>query len=128
MCAQRRLKYACASVQSEQSLRCPHQNTWRTWLTATFGIYPSDTYAQRRLRSACASVQSDQSLRCPHEDTWHSRLYLGKDSDQTSPIRRLICAFAGRTCPKGSFSDVAARITSRKHTYMILTPFNPTFI
>ena len=72
MCAQRRLKYACASKQSEQSLRCPRQNTWRTWLTAIIGNYPSDTYAKRRLRSACASVQSDQSLRCPNKDTWHS--------------------------------------------------------
>ena len=33
MCAQRRLRSACASVQSDQSLFCPYEKTLRTWLS-----------------------------------------------------------------------------------------------
>ena len=33
MCAQRRLKSACASAQSDQSLRCPHEETLYPWLS-----------------------------------------------------------------------------------------------
>ena len=32
MCAQRRLKSACASAQSDQSLHCPHEDTFHPWL------------------------------------------------------------------------------------------------
>ena len=32
MCAQRRLKSACASVQSDQNRRCPHEETLHPWL------------------------------------------------------------------------------------------------
>ena len=31
--AQRRFKSACASVQSDQSLRCPHEETLHPWLS-----------------------------------------------------------------------------------------------
>ena len=33
MCAQRRLKSACASAQSDQGLRYPHEETLHSWLT-----------------------------------------------------------------------------------------------
>ena len=33
MCAQRRLKSACASAQSDQSLRYPHEETAHLWLS-----------------------------------------------------------------------------------------------
>ena len=33
MCAQRRLKSACASTQSDQSLCCPHEETLHPWLS-----------------------------------------------------------------------------------------------
>ena len=33
MCAQRRLKSACAFAQSDQSLRCPHEETLHPWLS-----------------------------------------------------------------------------------------------
>ena len=32
MCAQRSLKSACAFAQSDQSLRCPHEETLHVWL------------------------------------------------------------------------------------------------
>ena len=45
MCAQRRLRSACASAQSDRSLRCPHEETLGPQLPI------------------------DQSLHCPHEET-----------------------------------------------------------
>ena len=33
MCAQRRLRSACASAQSDQSLRCSHEETLHTWVS-----------------------------------------------------------------------------------------------
>ena len=33
MCAQRRLKSACASAQSDQNLCCPHEETLHPWLS-----------------------------------------------------------------------------------------------
>ena len=33
MCAQRRLKTSCASAQSDQSLRCPHEEILHPWLS-----------------------------------------------------------------------------------------------
>ena len=55
MCARQRLKLACASVQSDQSHRCPHEETFRPWL--------SKKYAQWRFWSDCAcAVWSESSL------------------------------------------------------------------
>ena len=34
MCAQRRLKSACVSAQSDQSLRYPHEETLHPWLSS----------------------------------------------------------------------------------------------
>ena len=33
MCAQRRLRSACASAQSDQSIRCPHEDALDSWLS-----------------------------------------------------------------------------------------------
>ena len=54
MCAQRRLRSAWASAQSDQSLRCPHEESWVL-------SYPLS--AQQRLWSDWVDVQADLSLR-----------------------------------------------------------------
>ena len=56
VCAQRRLRWTWASAQSDQSLRCPHEKSFRS--------YPLS--AQRRLRSDWAGSQADLSLRWAH--------------------------------------------------------------
>ena len=38
MCAQRRLKSACASAQSDQSLRYPHEDTLYPWLSKMYPV------------------------------------------------------------------------------------------
>ena len=74
--AQRRLRSAWASAQSDQSLRCPHS----AWASAqsdslsafSLGIRPVwsesslSTYGQRRLWSDWADAQADLSLRWAH--------------------------------------------------------------
>ena len=57
MCAQRRLKSDCASLQPDQSHRCPHEETLHPG-------YPK--YTQGRFRSDCANAQSDLNLRWAH--------------------------------------------------------------
>ena len=57
LCAQRRLRSAWASAQSDQSLRCLHEAAWVL-------IYPLS--AQRRLWSDWADAQADLSLRWAH--------------------------------------------------------------
>ena len=57
VCAQRRLRSAWASVHSDQSLRCPHEES--------LGLsYPLS--ARRRLWSDLADVLADLSLRCAY--------------------------------------------------------------
>ena len=56
VCAQRRLRSAWASTQSDQSLRCPHEERVRS--------YPLS--AQQRLWSDWADAQADLSLRWAH--------------------------------------------------------------
>ena len=55
--AQRRLRSAWASAQSDQSLRCPRKESW-------FLSYPVS--AQRRLWSDWADAEADLSLRWAH--------------------------------------------------------------
>ena len=57
VCAQRRLRSAWASAQSDQSLPCQHKKAWVL-------IYP--LRAQRILRSDWADAQADLSLRWAH--------------------------------------------------------------
>ena len=57
MCAQRRLQSACASPQSDQSLRCLHDETLHSWLSKI---------AQWRFWSGCANAQADLNLRWAH--------------------------------------------------------------
>ena len=54
MCAQRRLKSACTSAQSDQSLRCPYEITSYPWLSK---MRPG------RFRLDCANAQADLNLR-----------------------------------------------------------------
>ena len=63
MCARRRLKSAYASLQSDQSLRRPHEETSHPWLFKS---------ARWRFRSACAFAQADLNLRWAQmsEDTF----------------------------------------------------------
>ena len=60
MCAQRRLRSAWASAQSDQSLRCPHEESLGPWVLS----YPLST--QRSLWSDWADAQADLSLRWAH--------------------------------------------------------------
>ena len=48
MYAQRRLKSACASAQSDQSLRCPHEETLNSWLSKKGPSEDSDQTARMR--------------------------------------------------------------------------------
>ena len=57
MCASRRLRSAWASAQSDQSLRCPHEEVW---------VLSYSLSAQRGLWSDWADAQADLSLRCAH--------------------------------------------------------------
>ena len=58
MCAQRRLRSVWASAQSDQSLCCPHEES--------FGTLSYPLSAQRRLWSDWADDQADLSLRWAH--------------------------------------------------------------
>ena len=57
LCVQRRLRSAWASAQSDQSLCCPHEETWVL-------SYPLST--QRRFRSDWADAQADLRFRWAH--------------------------------------------------------------
>ena len=57
LCTQRRLRSAWASAQSDQSLRCPLEESWVI-------SYPLST--QRRLWLDWADAQADSSLRWAH--------------------------------------------------------------
>ena len=57
LCAQRRLRSAWASAQSDQSPRCPHKKAW---------VLSYLLSAQRRLGSDLADAQADMSLRWVH--------------------------------------------------------------
>ena len=54
MCAQRRLRSAWTSAQSDQSLRCPHEESLGPWLS---------TERTARLWSDWADAQANLSLR-----------------------------------------------------------------
>ena len=56
MCAQGRLKSACASTQSDQSLRCPHDETLHSWISK---MRPVKILI-------CANAQADLYLRWTH--------------------------------------------------------------
>ena len=56
-CAQRSLKLACASTQSDQSLHCLHKEIW---------ILGCPKWVQGRFWSDCANVQADQNLHWAH--------------------------------------------------------------
>ena len=49
ICAQRRLKSACASAHSDQSLRCPHKETLHPWLFNAPSEDSDQTARMRRL-------------------------------------------------------------------------------
>ena len=93
-CAQRRLRSAWASAQSDQSLRCLCMK--KPWVLS----YPLRT--QRRLWSDWADAQADLSLRCV-VSAWRNLGSLvihwehSEDSDQTERMPRLIWVVAGRT-------------------------------
>ena len=55
LCAQRRLKSACISVQSDQSFRCPNEETLGPWLPT-----------ERNPRPDCADTQDDLSFCWAH--------------------------------------------------------------
>ena len=57
VCAQRRLRSAWASTQSDQSLRCLHEKVW---------VLSYQLSAQRRRWADCADAQADLSLRWAH--------------------------------------------------------------
>ena len=57
LCAQRRLRSAWASAQSDQSLRCPHEESLDPWL-------PFERTAKTLVR--LADAQADLSLRWAH--------------------------------------------------------------
>ena len=60
LCAQRTLRSAWASAQSDQSFRWPHEEAWVL-------SYPLS--AQRRLWSDWADAEADLSLRLAHSDS-----------------------------------------------------------
>ena len=82
LCAQRRLRSAWASNQSDQS----SLSAWRNIMSLT------------RLRSAWASNQSDQSSLSARRNIWSLTTYWGhsKDSDQTGRMPKLIWVLTGR--------------------------------
>ena len=59
ICSKRRLKSACASSQSDQSLRCPHEKTLHPW-------FMIQKCAQWGFWSDCTNAQADLNLRWAH--------------------------------------------------------------
>ena len=57
MCAKRRLKSACASVQSDQSRRCLHEEALHPWLSKM---------NQVKTLIRCANAQADLNLHWVH--------------------------------------------------------------
>ena len=70
LCAQRRLRSAWASAQSDQSLRCPHLGPKKAWVLS----YPISV--QRRLWSDWADAQADLSL------CWAHSYFVGFDKSR----------------------------------------------
>ena len=61
MCAQRRLRSACASAQSALSLRCPHEATLHPWLSKMCPekiLIKLSEWSDRSESSLCADVRS----------------------------------------------------------------------
>ena len=113
MCVQQRLKSACASAQSDQSLRCPHEETlhhWLVWIcrfSLPLGIWEglrfvivalpgffSFFYSKCtlwRFLSDCANAQADLNLPWVH-------VFEGTFSDLAPHIIRTL-----RRCPNAVF-------------------------
>ena len=86
ICAQRKLRSVCKSTQSDQSLRCPHEET----------LHPSHVSkcAQWRFWSDCAHVRKYVFSRCDHMFS----IELKHTADPTkSCVCLCVCARAG-TC------------------------------
>ena len=68
MCAQRILKSACASAQSDQSFRCPHKETLYPWLSKNAHSEDSDQTAGMRSLNrifagcTCSNVRFSDAL------------------------------------------------------------------
>ena len=70
-------------------------------------------YAQWRLAQACESLHSDQSLRCPHEETSHPLLSKMRPAKILIRLRKSDLNLRFAHMPKGTFSDIAAQISSQ---------------
>ena len=118
--ARRRLKSASASAQSERRFRCLHKK----WCIIGY---------RKRTKwwfwSDCANAQANQNLH-------RILMYEGTFSDVTSQLFKRLHSqcyscrktMSWRTCTKWSICIVQWHHASRNHTYIILTPLNPTFI
>ena len=87
MCAQHRLKSACDSAQSDQSLYCPHKKTTKNKQTNKKETNKPKKTKNKKTNFAPLAIQN-----APRED-----------SDQTVRMRRLIWIFTVRTCRKVCF-------------------------
>ena len=72
MCVQRRLKSACTSAQSDQSLRLPHQETFQPWLSKMRAV---------KILIRVRNAQSDLNLHWAH-------ISEGRFLDVTAKIKR----------------------------------------
>ena len=103
--------------KSENQIKHCTISVWNNKQQMSWNIL-SDIFTQRRLRSACADTQMDQSLRCDHDVIlyyWLSKNAHSEDSDSTAQMRKQVW-------------NIRWAHTSRKHTYIMLTTSNPTFI
>ena len=66
MCSQRRLSSACASAQSDQSIRCAHEETVHLWLSNMRSVK-----IQINLRECAGWSESSQSAHVRRYVFWH---------------------------------------------------------
>ena len=69
MCAQRRFRSACASAQSDQSIRCPSKDALDHYYPRSF---------MRRLWSVCADAQAGLSLGLTHMQSCKKRCAMAQ--------------------------------------------------
>ena len=98
ICAQRRHKSACASDQSDQSLRCPHEETLHPWLSKTCPVK-----ILIRLRECAVWSESSLSVyaRRYMECLWRSCRYIWRFGSYVYDVSALMSMTFRLLCPVG---------------------------
>ena len=101
-CAQRRIRSACASAQSDQSLRYPHEETLASWLSKERPAKTDQITAQSLMgvhvrRMIFLRLLTNLSFYISSVMQYQNAYTKNENPDQLGQSRRVIRAFAVRT-------------------------------